>query len=57
MLEVGCGSGAVARALVNRLDGANPVVAIDINPYILSEARALARRLAKDANGLKLPSP
>src|SRR6266568_8820584 len=43
VLEVGCGSGAVARALVNRLGGSNTVVATDINPYILSEARALAR--------------
>jgi SAM-dependent methyltransferase len=43
VLEVGCGSGAVARALVNRLGRSNLVVATDINPYILSEARALAR--------------
>src|SRR5215468_2296284 len=43
VLEVGCGSGAVARALANRLGGANPIIATDINPYILSEARALAR--------------
>src|SRR5262249_27443188 len=43
VLDVGCGSGAVARALVNRLSRSNLVVATDINPYILSEARALAR--------------
>lgn len=43
VLEVGCGSGAVVRALANRIDGASPLVAVDINPYILSEARALAR--------------
>ncbi len=42
-LEVGCGSGAITRALASRLDGADPVVAVDINPYILSEARAVAR--------------
>jgi len=43
ILEVGCGSGAVARGLANRSGGANPITATDINPYILSEARALAR--------------
>jgi hypothetical protein len=46
VLEVGCGSGAVARALANRLGGANPIIATDINPYILSEACALARERA-----------
>src|SRR5262249_43862732 len=42
ILEVGCGSGAVARWLASRSGGANPITATDINPYILSEARALA---------------
>src|SRR5262249_151814 len=40
---IGFGIGDVARALANRLGGANPIIATDINPYILSEARALAR--------------
>ena len=64
VLEVGCGSGAVARALVNRRGGANQVVATDINPYILSEARALARDNGllgaikfEQANAEALPSP
>src|SRR5262249_50120748 len=43
VFEVGLGSGGVARSLANRLGGANPIIATDINPYILSEARALAR--------------
>jgi SAM-dependent methyltransferase len=43
ILEVGCGSGAVARGLASRSGGANPITATDINPYILSEAQALAR--------------
>ncbi len=42
VLEVGCGSGAVTRAIVDRLGGGARVVAADINPYMLSEARALA---------------
>jgi SAM-dependent methyltransferase len=43
VLEAGCGSGAITRAIVKRLDGAGEVVAADLNPYMLSEARALAR--------------
>jgi SAM-dependent methyltransferase len=43
VLEVGCGSGAVTRAVAARLGGTTAVTAVDINPYILSEARALAR--------------
>jgi len=42
VLEVGCGSGAVTRAIVDRLGDGARVVAADINPYMLSEARALA---------------
>ena len=48
ILEVGCGSGALARALAKRTDLRNPIVATDINQYLLSEARALA---AKDDLG------
>ncbi len=48
ILEVGCGSGALARALAKRTDHRNPIVATDINRYLLSEARALA---AKDGLG------
>src|SRR5262245_1210808 len=64
VLEVGCGSGAVARALANRLSSDNPVVATDINPYILAEARALARDSGlleaikfEQANAEALPYP
>ncbi len=44
ILEVGCGSGALAK----RTDHRNPIVATDFNRYLLSEARALA---AKDGLG------
>ena len=63
VLEVGCGSGAVARALANRLGG-NPIIATDINPYMLSEACALARDKGlsevikfEQANAEALPYP
>ncbi len=48
ILEVGCGSGVLARALAKRTDHRNLIVATDINQYLLSEARALA---AKDDLG------
>ncbi len=42
VLEVGCGSGPLARALARRTAGQNPIVAVDINAHLLSEARRLA---------------
>ncbi|HEX5501860.1 MAG TPA: methyltransferase domain-containing protein, partial [Thermomicrobiales bacterium] len=64
VLEVGCGSGAVARRLARRTDPTTAVVAIDINAYLLGEAAALARRegLAdriafRAGNALALPFP
>jgi SAM-dependent methyltransferase len=43
VLEVGCGSGALVRPLAKRLGRENAIVAADLNPYLISEARALAR--------------
>jgi len=64
ILEVGCGSGVLARALAKRTDHRNPIVATDINQYLLSEARALAAkdRLGEvigfeEANAESLPYP
>ena len=48
ILEVGCGSGALVRALAKRTGERNPIVATDINQYLLYEAQALA---AKDGLG------
>ncbi len=44
VLEVGCGPGAVVRRLAQRTSGRNPIVAVDVNRYLLGEADALARR-------------
>jgi SAM-dependent methyltransferase len=41
LLEVGCGSGDVARLLAWRAAGARPVVAVDVNRYLLREAADL----------------
>ncbi|MBV8088215.1 MAG: methyltransferase domain-containing protein [Alphaproteobacteria bacterium] len=43
ILEVGGGSGVVLRELARRTAGSNPILAIDINPYLLREAAALAK--------------
>src|SRR5262249_49174004 len=42
--EVGGGSGVALREIVRRTAGANPILDIDINPYLLREAAALAAR-------------
>ena len=41
IVEVGCGSGAVARWLARFTGGANPIRAVDVNDYLLREATAL----------------
>lgn len=42
ILEIGCGSGVLARWLAAHTDNANPVIATDRNPFFLREAAALA---------------
>ena len=44
VLEVGGGSGVALREIARRTAGANPVLDIDINPYLLREATALAAK-------------
>jgi SAM-dependent methyltransferase len=44
VLEVGGGSGVVLREIARRTAGANAILDIDINPYLLREAAALASR-------------
>ena len=43
ILEVGCGSGVILRRLARQTAGANRIVGVDISPYLLREASALAR--------------
>jgi SAM-dependent methyltransferase len=42
ILDVGCGAGSLDRLLATRLGSANPVTALDANPFWLKEAEALA---------------
>ena len=44
VLEVGGGSGVVLRELARRTAGANRIIDVDINSYLLREATALAQR-------------
>jgi SAM-dependent methyltransferase len=44
ILEVGGGSGVVLREIARRTAGANSIIDVDINSYLLREAAALARR-------------
>lgn len=44
VLEVGCGSGVIMRELARRTTGANRLIGRDMSPYLLHEARELARR-------------
>ncbi|MBI4339016.1 MAG: class I SAM-dependent methyltransferase, partial [Chloroflexi bacterium] len=43
VLEVGSGSGVLARWLAQRTRGQNPIVGVDINRYLLDEAMALVQ--------------
>ena len=43
ILDIGCGAGSLDRLLAKRLGPANTITAIDTNPFLLSEAAALAR--------------
>jgi ubiquinone/menaquinone biosynthesis C-methylase UbiE len=42
--EVGGGSGIVIREIARRTAGANPIIDLDISPYLLREAEALAKQ-------------
>ena len=44
VLEVGCGSGVILRWLARHTNGANHIVGVDINRYLLREAAALAKK-------------
>ncbi len=48
VLDVGCGSGAVALQFRAHTDGRNPLTALDLSPYLLGEARIAAERAGVD---------
>jgi ubiquinone/menaquinone biosynthesis C-methylase UbiE len=44
ILEVGCGTGVLDRWMARRTAGANRLVAVDVNRFLLQEATTLARQ-------------
>ncbi|MCA8928153.1 MAG: methyltransferase domain-containing protein [Alphaproteobacteria bacterium] len=44
VLDVGCGSGAVAIQFARHTGGRNPLTALDLSPYLLGEARIAAAK-------------
>jgi SAM-dependent methyltransferase len=42
ILEIGCGAGSLVRLLASQLKNANPIAAVDVNPFLLREAEQLA---------------
>lgn len=44
LLEIGCGSGAVMRAMVAQTHKQNAITGIDINAYLLAEGKALVQK-------------
>jgi ubiquinone/menaquinone biosynthesis C-methylase UbiE len=44
VLEVGCGTGVLDRWLARRTNRQNRIIGVDINPFLLREALALARQ-------------
>jgi ubiquinone/menaquinone biosynthesis C-methylase UbiE len=62
VLEVGCGPGVILRWLARHTHGANRITGLDINPYLLREAAALAKKESiegaielREGNGEALP--
>lgn len=42
LLDVGCGAGSLDRLLVRQVGAIKPITAVDVNPFLLGEAAALA---------------
>jgi ubiquinone/menaquinone biosynthesis C-methylase UbiE len=64
ILEVGCGTGVLDRWLAHHTGGANRIVGVDINPFMLGEAMALVRQdglehliTFREGNAEALPFP
>jgi ubiquinone/menaquinone biosynthesis C-methylase UbiE len=64
VLEVGCGTGVLDRWLTRHTGGKNRIIGVDINRYLLQEARALTRKEGlegaiefREGNAEALPFP
>jgi ubiquinone/menaquinone biosynthesis C-methylase UbiE len=58
ILDLGCGTGIVARKLRERLGGAVRITGVDASPDMIAAARSLAPELEwREANAMALPFP
>jgi ubiquinone/menaquinone biosynthesis C-methylase UbiE len=64
VLDVGCGPGAIARWFTRQTNGANRIVGVDVNRYLINEAIALTRKAGmadtisfQEGNAEALPFP
>src|SRR5512132_1958212 len=56
ILDLGCGTGIVARLLRERLGGAARITGVDISPLMIAKARSIAPELDwHEANAIALP--
>src|SRR5882672_7258076 len=56
ILDLGCGTGIVARVLRERLGGAASIVGLDMNPAMIEKARSIAPELDwREGNVMALP--
>jgi ubiquinone/menaquinone biosynthesis C-methylase UbiE len=56
LLDLGCGTGIVARLLRERLGGAASIVGVDMNPQMIAHARTLAPELDwREGSAMALP--
>ena len=64
VIEIGCGTGAVARAIARRPEMQGPITAVDISAHLIGKAQHLAQEAGLggridfrvgDAHGLTLP--
>src|SRR6266481_2595365 len=56
ILDLGCGTGIVARVLRERLGGAASIVGLDMSPAMIERARSIAPELDwREGNALALP--
>ncbi len=56
VLDLGCGTGIVARKLRERLGGATRIAGLDVSPLMIAKARALAPEVEwREGNAVSLP--
>src|SRR5687767_9733938 len=56
VLDLGCGTGIIARVLRERLGGAASIVGLDVSPAMIAKARSIAPDIDfREGNAMALP--